>query len=163
MPHAVHSNSALPSRKSRNSGEWFSRQRLRRPSAKASPNSLRVCVTPRKCSWSGAFSYAYAGEIIISSTSRSSLRKSSTSRTVFGESCVKKVVFVVTRKPAACAALIAATALSKVHRPREVRAGLELVQLALQQESVRAQVHELLAPDQLCRDRVDLGVDERLS
>ena len=28
MPHAVQSNSALPSRKSRNSGLWFSRQLL---------------------------------------------------------------------------------------------------------------------------------------
>ncbi len=41
------------------------------------------------------------------------MRKSSTSRTVLGESWVKKVVLVVTRKPAALAALIAATALSK--------------------------------------------------
>ncbi len=41
------------------------------------------------------------------------MRKSSTSRTVFAESCVKKVVLVVTRKPACLAARIAATALSK--------------------------------------------------
>ena len=108
----MQSNSAFPSRKSRNSGLWFSRQRLRRPPAKASRNRLRVWETPRKCSWSGAFSYAYAGEIIISSTSSSSLRKSSTSRTVLGESCVKNVVLVVTRKPPALATLIAATALS---------------------------------------------------
>ena len=44
MPQAVQSNSALPSRKSRNSGLWFRRHFLRRPSAKASLNSLRVSV-----------------------------------------------------------------------------------------------------------------------
>ncbi len=56
MPQAVHWKSILPSRKSRNSGEWFSRQRLRLPPAKALENSSRVSVTPRKWSWSGAFS-----------------------------------------------------------------------------------------------------------
>ena len=42
MPHGVHWKSALPSRKSRKSGVWFSRQRLRLPSANASLKSLRA-------------------------------------------------------------------------------------------------------------------------
>ena len=108
------------------------------------------------------------------------MRKSSTSRTVLGESCVKKVVLVVTRKPAALAALIAATALSKTPsrstdaswRSRspsmwiaqeKYGLGLKLLELLLQQQRVRAQVDELLALDQLGRDHVDLGVDQRLA
>ena len=42
------------------------------------------------------------------------MRKSSTSRTVLGESVLKNVVLVVTLKPLALAALMAATALSKM-------------------------------------------------
>ena len=53
---AVQASSRLPSRKSRKIGEWFSRQRLRRPSPNALPNSSRVCCTPSQCSWSGALS-----------------------------------------------------------------------------------------------------------
>ena len=41
--------------------------------------------------------------------------------------------------------------------------GLKQPQLALQQQSVRAQVHVLLAGDQLANDLVDLGVDQRLA
>src|SRR2546428_707491 len=122
MPHAVQSNSALPSRKSRNSGLWFRRQRLRRPPAKASRNSLRVWVTPRKCSWSGAFSYAYAGEIIISSTCSSSLRKSSTSRTVLGGSCVTQDVIGVLDLAAARAREVALEQRLELHEQRELRA-----------------------------------------
>ena len=93
---------------------------------------------------------------------------------------MKKVVLVVTRKPAALAALIAddglvedALALDRgvvalaqavhVHRPREVGARLEVLELLLEQERVRAQVDELLALDQLGGDHVDLGVDQRLA
>ncbi len=50
----------------------------------------------------------------MTSTCRSSLRKSSTSRIDWALSMLKKVVLVVTRKPRALASLIAATALSKV-------------------------------------------------
>ena len=50
-----------------------------------------------------------------------------------------------------------------VNRPGEVWARLELVQLLLQQQRVRAQVHELLACHQLRGDEVDLGMDERLA
>jgi hypothetical protein len=56
MPHAVQPKSVLPSRKSRNSGVWFSRHFFRRPSANVLRNSSLVSSTPRKCSWSGAFS-----------------------------------------------------------------------------------------------------------
>src|SRR5450756_2411459 len=48
--------STLPSRKSRNSGVCMRRHFLRRPSANALRNISRVSSTPRKCSWSGAFS-----------------------------------------------------------------------------------------------------------
>ena len=48
------------------------------------------------------------------STFSSSLRKSSTSRTVFGVSVVRNVVFVLTRKPRSFASAIASTALSKM-------------------------------------------------
>ena len=56
MAQAVQRSSRLPSRKSRNTGEWFSRHFLRRPSANALRNSSRVSSTPSQCSWSGAFS-----------------------------------------------------------------------------------------------------------
>jgi hypothetical protein len=104
----------LPSRKSRKSGVWLSRHFFRRPSANAAEKSSRACRTPGKCSWSGAFSYAYAGESCIWSTWSSSFRKSSTSRTVFGESVFRKVVLVLTRKPRRFASAIASTALSKM-------------------------------------------------
>ena len=48
----------------------------------------------------------------MASTPRSSFRKSRTSRTVLGESVLKKVEFVVTRKPRAFASRMAATASS---------------------------------------------------
>ena len=93
---------------------------------------------------------------------------------------MKKVVLVVTRKPAALAALIAATALSNTpsrqtdsswrsRRPSMWTAqekygdGLKSVELLLQQQRVGAQVDELLARDQLAHDLVDLGVDQRLA
>ena len=93
---------------------------------------------------------------------------------------MKNVVFVVTRKPAALAALIAATALSKTpsrstdaswrsRRPsmwiaqEKYGLGLKFSSLRLQQQRVRAQVDEPLAFDQLVRDHVDLGVDQRLA
>ena len=90
------------------------RMATRKASAKAELKSLRDAATPGKCTWSGAFSYAYAGEIIMWSTFSSSLRKSSTSRTVFGVSVVRNVVFVLTRNPRSFASAIASTALSKM-------------------------------------------------
>ena len=52
----------------------------------------------------------------MTSTWRSSFRKSSTSRTDLALSMSKKVVLVVTRKPRRLASRAAATALSKVPR-----------------------------------------------
>ena len=49
----------------------------------------------------------------MASTLRSSFKKSSTSRMVLGESVLKNVELVVTRKPFAFAALMADTASSK--------------------------------------------------
>ena len=126
----------------------------------------RAWRTPGKCSWSGAFSYAYAGEIIIWSTFSSSFRKSRTSRTVFGVSVVRNVVFVLTRKPRALAPpdrvdrlVERALALDElvvplahpveVDDPGEVRRRLEEVHLLLHQDPVRAQEDELLPLDQL--------------
>ena len=159
---------------------WFSRHFFRLPSANAALNSLRDAVTPGKCSWSGAFSYAYAGEIIMWSTFSSSLRKSSTSRTVFGVSVVRNVVFVFTRKPrsfASCDRLdrlvedplaldelvVALAHPVEVHDPREVRRRLEEIHLLLHQDRVRAEEDELLPLDQLLRHHVHFGVHERLT
>ena len=50
-----------------------------------------------------------------------------------------------------------------VDRPCEVGAGLEFVELALQQDRVGAQVHESPARHQLAGDQVYLGVHERLA
>ena len=50
-----------------------------------------------------------------------------------------------------------------VDRPREVGARLEVVELALQQQRVGAEVDEALAFDELVGDHVDLGVDQRLA
>src|SRR5437764_1931916 len=50
-----------------------------------------------------------------------------------------------------------------VHRPGEVRRGLEQLHLLLHRERVRAQVDKPLAGDQLADDGVDLGMDERLA
>ena len=112
--------------------------------------------------------------------SSSSLRKSRTSRTVFGVSVVKKVVFVVTRKPRRLASWIASTALSNTPsrstnsscRSRSPSMctthakygdGLKWSSFLLQQDRVRAQVDELLALDQLPRHHVDLGMHQRLA
>ncbi len=48
MPQAVHWKSTLPSRKSRNSGEWLRRHFLRRLSAKASLEQLPGLVDPEE-------------------------------------------------------------------------------------------------------------------
>ncbi len=105
--------------------------------------------------------------------------KSRTSRTVFGESVLKKVELVVTRKPAAFAARMAATALSKtpspvdrlvvalaqaveVHHQGEVAARLEPLQAALEEHGVGAEVDVDLAADELGDHLVDVRVQQRL-
>ena len=157
----MHSKSALPSRKSRNSGLWFSRQRLRRPSANASREQLaglldaeEVVLVGRLLVGVGRRDHHLVDlELVVEEVEHLRARSA-------GESWVKNVVFVVTRKPRALAARIAcdrlvedALALDRgvvalaqavdVHGPGEVRAGLEEVELALHQQRVRAQVDEL--------------------
>ena len=148
MPHGVHWSSALPSRKSRNSGEWFRRQRLRLAVGERVTEQLGVWSRPKEMVLIEHI-YVRVGPARPSSRRRasSSFRKSRTSRTVCGESVLKNVLLVVTRNPRASAAfdrvdalvedavaahgLVVALAQSvDVHDPGEVRRRLEAVQLA---------------------------------
>ena len=90
------------------------------------------------------------------------------------------MVFVVTRKPAALAALTAVTTVSNVPArptgrivafpqpvdvddPGEVRRGPEQIELLLHEQTVGAQIDEAAAADELGRDLADLGVQQRLA
>ena len=114
------------------------------------------------------------------STSSSSFRKSRTSWTVHGESVLKNVVLVATRKPLALAAFMAATALSKtpsrlhglvvallqpidVDDPTEGRVGFEAVELAFQQKGIGAEVNKTLAVEQSVDNFVDIRVKKRFA
>ena len=93
---------------------------------------------------------------------------------------MKNVEFVVTRKPFDLARRIASIAASKtpvavdgrvvtllqpveVDHPREVRRRLEPVDPPLQEDRIRAEVDEPLAPDETLDHLLDLGVEQRLA
>ena len=59
--------------------------------------------------------------------------------------------------------VVALTQTVDMHGPCEVGAGLEVVQLLLQQQGVGAKVDKALAPDQLGGDHMDLRVNEGLT
>ena len=164
MPQAVQANSILPSRKSRNSGEWLSRHFLRRP-AKASAKAGGSAPPPRSAPGRAPSRRRRPARSSWRRPS-SSFRKSRTSRTVLGESVLKNVELVVTRKPWALASRMAATTSSNTpsrstaaswRSPRpstwttqeKYRDGVEAVEPAPQQHGVGAQVDVDLAPDQL--------------
>ncbi len=116
----------------------------------------------------------------MASTLRSSFRKSRTSRTVFGESVLKNVEFVVTRKPRRLGLadrrhrlvedagpvdgrVVALSQAVHVHDPGEVVRGREAVEAPAQEHGVRAQVDVDLAGHELFDHALDVGVQQRLA
>ena len=142
MPHGVHWKSTLPSRKSRKSGVWFSRQRLRLPSANAALKSLRDAVDAGEVLLVGRLLVRVGGREHHLVDLQLVVQEVEDVRTVFGVSVVRKVVFVLTRKPRRCASrdrldrlveralaldelVVALAHAVEVDDPREVRRRLE--------------------------------------
>ncbi len=151
---------------------------LRRPSANAAPNSSRVCSTPRKCS-DGAFSYAWPGRSTISSTSRSSLRKSSTRARSSASPWVKKGCVGGHPETSRLCGLDRRTALSNTARarpqasrdaravhpcepPEDIRAGLKFSSFFSSSSALVQTVDKPLALDQFRGDH-GLRMDQWLA
>ena len=184
IPHAVHGKSALPSRKSRNSG------RVVQPPALAPSLGERLA---EQRTWSAR----WAEEVLLVGRLLVGVRRGDhhlvhlelvveevedLDGSLCGVSVLKNVEFVVTRKPRALSSRIAATASSNtpawqtdaswllaqavdVDGEGEVgrRPEVEPVDPLAQQHGVRAQVDEALAGDERVDDLADLGVQERLA
>ena len=175
MPHGVHWKSTLPSRKSRKSGVWFSRQRLRLPSANDSLNSLRDCVDAGEVLLVGRLLVRVGGrehhlvdlQLVVQEVEHVAHRLRRVGREegrvrVDAEAALAAPPDRLDRLVEGALALdelvVALAHAVEVHDPREVRRRLEQVHLLLHQDPVRAQVDELLALDQLrARSRAPRG------
>ena len=159
---------------------WFSRHLLRAPPGERLREQRPGLLHPQEVVLVGRLPVGVGGEIIIESTFRSSFRKSRTSGCSSRSRWLKKVEFVVTRKPRAfappgwhpppCRTRLPRTPTRRGARadrrcapPTRSTATARTGRALLHQQGVGAQVDELLALHQLLGDEVDLGVDERLA
>ena len=165
MPQAVQSNSTLPSRKSRNSGLWFSRQRLRRPVGERLAEQLARLLDAEEVLLVGRFLVGVGGrdhhlvdlEVVVEEVEHLAHRL----RGVVGEEgrVGRDPEAARLRRPdrrdglvedaaAFDRGVVALAQPVQVDRPREVRARREVVELLLEQDRVGAQIDEPLALDQ---------------